>query len=243
MWQCTGPGPFLEQCFSYCHAAFAGPWVLGLGFWWTCLSHVSFLLDRQHPLPPTSSNDPLCTCLLSTKPPWTKLCMWGCPCAGAGHSHLPLLLSSLTRPTLAAVFGTSFEQGGLLPGTRPGLWSAVRSYHGSTKQSWFQFHFPLAQRGVSYSWRCLFSPHYSLLAKSKPEKQADKLNKLFVSHCLTQWKHWSPRGLCESTRSAKPWLRMCPASVKYLSTGHKSNSPMSNINPHTPFLRNGFLES
>lgn len=94
MWQCTGPGPFLEQCFSYCHAAFAGPWVLGLGFWWTCLSHVSFLLDRQHPLPPTSSNDPLCTCLLSTKPPWTKLCMWGCPCAGAGHSHLPLLLSS-----------------------------------------------------------------------------------------------------------------------------------------------------
>lgn len=41
---------------------------------------------------------PLCSCLVSTKP-LEQLCMWGCPCAGAGH--LPLLLSPLIQPVLA----------------------------------------------------------------------------------------------------------------------------------------------
>lgn len=214
-------------------------WASGERAWGTWV----FSLTLSIPCPPRA---PVTHCASAWCPPspLEQLCMQGCPCAGADHGHIPLLLSSLTQPVLAAVFGTSFEQGGLLlPGTTSALWSAVRSYHGSTKQSWIQFHFPLPQKGASYSWRCFFSPHYSLLAKPKPEKQADKLNKLFVSHCPTQWKRWSPRGLCESTWSAKPWLRMCPASVKYLCTGHRSNSPMSNINPHTPFLRNGILES
>lgn len=97
-------------------------------------------------LAPTSSSDPVC-------PHW-------CPpspvTAGVGLSPAGLVTGTFPTAVPITVRGSCFQQGWLPLG--PALpWSALRSCHGSTNQSWFQFHFPLAQRGVSYSWRCFFS--------------------------------------------------------------------------------------
>lgn len=223
---------------------FAGPWVLcsvnpksqDLGFWWTCLRHASFLLDRQCTLSPTSSSDPLCSPGVHQRPARVRLS----PRWARSRAAVPTAVLAHT-PLLAAAFGIGFEQGS---SSGPG-WLVICSEElpRQHKPVLVSISSPFATKGSFLVLEMPFFPHYSLLVKPKPEKQADKLNKLFVSHCLTQWKHWSPRGLRESTQSAKPWLRMCPASIKYLSTGHKSNSPMSSINPHKPFLRNGMLES
>lgn len=70
---------------------------------------------------------------------------------------------------------------GSLPGhgssllQEPGLGVVISS----TKQPPFPVHFPLAHGVVPYSRRCCLFPHYSLLAKPKPEKQVDKLNGMF----------------------------------------------------------------
>lgn len=89
-------------------------------------------------LVPSSSRDPPAPCPPQPPSSSCELCPgWGCPqrLSPAALAHSRLL-------------GTSFGQGGSAS-DQTDLWSAARSYHGSTSQSWFQFHFPLAQRGVS----------------------------------------------------------------------------------------------
>lgn len=107
-----GPGPLLEQCFSYCHAAFAGPWVLcsvnlrseGLGLRWAGLRRarrVLALLGHQHTSSPAAPGTRLPRAHHSP-----RAAPASCAHAGAARSAFPQ--AALAHSLL---LGTSFGQG------------------------------------------------------------------------------------------------------------------------------------
>lgn len=180
--------PFLV---IYYLPAFAGAWVLcsvipisqGLGSLWICMRCLSFLPALQHVVLPPLPQQPAAVCIPLKRT--VRSCAQPCrlsmvilllPPASvslprrAGGCLLPA--ACLAGPCLARMLIPSWVLYFVIN------WAV--SCRGSTKQACFQFHFPLAQGIVSYSWRCfLFFFHYSLLARREPEKQVDKLNEMF----------------------------------------------------------------
>lgn len=239
--------PFLV---IYCLAVFAGAWVLssvipisqGLGSLWICMRCQSFLLALQHVVLPPQLQQPAAVCT-QTNPfekSSTELCPalqaeYGDPAPSTSECELAMPGQEVACCQLPASEGRVWHECTFLHSWL--LYFAINwavSCQSGTKRTCFQFHFPLAQGIVSYSWRC-FSAFFPLFSVSQTWtwKTSWQIKWDVLSPILKCIENTYLLSACVRANDLPyPWLSVCPSLIKYLSTGHKSSSPMSNTNLH-----------